>query len=122
MKKLYKIEMSGYTYVMAEDEDRAIVAAVRAHYGHSPEELGLEYLDPEEVEPDHTPEPIWVGGVPFGEDRDRSLEEILVEMRTPQEEVEPSEDDIREVVELLKASNCRAHNLVALKLEEGIDG
>ena len=72
MKKLYVVDIQHTIYVMAEGEDSAEEVATRGirEFGDTPHvsavECGGGPVDPE-----------WLGSIPFGEDSDRTVADIL---------------------------------------------
>ena len=73
---LYRVDFSGTMYVVASDEEEAVHVAERAISREGPKTSGLDHIEAKQANPKLV-HPDWKDAIPFGEQGDRTVTEIL---------------------------------------------
>jgi len=109
-EKLYRVDVAGTLYVLAEDDEKAEEEAVLSELS----DCGIAIAPPVRVRPGDPIVEGWEDAYPFCKKaNDKTVGELV-------EPMEATEEDILEAIEFLRSTNCKSLNLVATKLEEDL--
>lgn len=75
MKKLYQVEITYNTYVLAEDDGEAEEIAIDEATDEQP-----EYIFATEIKAGHRVPIAWKGALVYGDAQERKIEEIIAEL------------------------------------------